>query len=125
MDEEKKYLLAVIQLYNRAVTFVYETSLLDIRVATARFTDERLASFFYTRSKLTHETLHSGPFCTNFVQKLKRFFLHSGFHLKYHDILKNLYWLPSQLKETAIVFSIKPKLDYQFFVLSLQSNKVE
>ena len=71
MDEEKKYLFAVIQLYNRAVTFVYETSLLDIRVATARFTDERLASFFYTRSKLTHETLRRHT-VAHFVQILSR-----------------------------------------------------
>ena len=68
MDE---VLAAVIQLYNRVVTFVYETSLLDIRVATARFTDERLASFFYTRSKLTHETLRR-HIVAHFVQVLSK-----------------------------------------------------
>ena len=68
MDE---VLAAVIQLYNRVVTFVYETSLLDIRVATARFTDERLASFFYTRSKLTHETLRRHT-VAQFVQILSK-----------------------------------------------------
>ena len=70
MDE---VLAAVIQLYNRVVTFVYETSLLDIRVATARFTDERLASFFYTRSKLTHETLRRHT-VAQFVKILSKIF---------------------------------------------------
>ena len=33
----------------------------------------------------------------------------------YHDILKNLHWLSAK-RNRPIVFSIKPKFDYQFFV---------